>query len=248
MKRSAVLWLVFILFMFARNSFAAGNVQSFKEANQVYADGKYQDAIKTYQEILKSSPSAEVYYNLASAFIKDKQLGNAVLNYERAKRLNPRDPDIRSNLSYMNRLIEYKVEDKRSWYFRTIMDLLGFFRPIECWLLFLGSYSIFLVGLLISMIRRRPLLNKFNTVLLSVVVIALLPLFLKYSETGMKNDAVVTAKQAEVRYGPSTVDRIAFRLVEGLKVSVHDHKQDWSRIKLIDGRTGWVRDSEISVI
>ena len=248
-KRKSVVTALLILFLsFCGSSFAADAIQSFQEANQLYSDGKFSEAASIYQKLGQSKPSAEGYYNLANSNFKDKKLGYAILNYERAKRLDPRDPDIRSNLAYANRLIEYKIEDKRNWYFRKITDLVGYFKFEECWLLFLGSYFIFMIVLLVSFLRKRPLFGKAGNFFLTLVIISLFPLLLKFSETGMKDEAIVTVKQAEVRYGPSTVDRIAFRLVEGLKVSVHDHKQDWYRIRLKDERSGWVRDSEVSVI
>lgn len=243
---------IFVLFTFLIGFgsllFAEDGVITFQKANQLYADGKYSEAVSSYQDLLKSEKFAEIYYNLGNAHFKDKQIGKAILNYERAKRLDPRDPDIRSNLAYANRLIEYKIEDKRSWYLRKINELISYLRFEECWLLFLGSYSIFLISVLFAFVRKRPLFGKMNNVFLILVIIALFPLLLKFGESGMNQEAIVTAKQAEVRYGPSTVDRIAFRLVEGLKVAIHDHKQDWYRILLRGGRSGWVRESELSVI
>ncbi len=230
------------------NSFAAEPLSSFQEANRLYADGKFSEAAAIYEKLVESKPSAEIYYNLGNVYFKDKQIGKAILNYERAKRFAPRDSDIRSNLSYANHLIEYKIEDKRNWYVRQTTYLVDYFKFGECWLLFLGSYSIFLIVLLIAFIRKRPLFGKLSAVLFTLLIISSCPLLLKFWETGIKNEAVVTVKQAEVRYGPSTVDRIAFRLVEGLKITLHDHKQDWYRIRLLDGRSGWVRDSEINII
>lgn len=228
--------------------FAAEINQTFQKANQLYADGKYSEAVSSYQDLLKSKKFAEIYYNLGNAHFKDKQIGKAILNYERAERLDPRDPDIRSNLAYANRLIEYKIEDKRSWYLRKINELISYLRFEECWLLFLGSYSIFFISVLIAFVRKCPLFGRINFVFLTLVIFALFPLLLKFGESGMNQEAIVTTKQAEVRYGPSTIDRIAFRLVEGLKAAIHDHKQDWYRIRLRDGRSGWVRESELSVI
>lgn len=227
---------------------AADLAPSFKEANQLYADGKFSEAIPIYEKLILSKPSAEVYYNLGNAFFKEGQIGKAILNYERAKRLNPRNPDVRANLAYANHLIEYKIDDQRNWYVRKTIDLVSYFKFEECWLLFLGSYTIFLISLLIALIRKRPLWGRLSAVLLTLMIISACPLLLKFGETGMTSEAVITVKQAEVRYGPSTVDRIAFRLVEGLKVGVDDRKPDWLRIQLRDGRSGWVRGSELSLI
>ena len=221
---------------------------TFSEANKLYAEGKFSEAAKIYEALAKTKPSAEIYYNLGNAYFKANQIGKAILNYERAKRLAPRDGDVRANLAYVNRLIEYKVEDKRNFYVRQTTRLVSYFKFEECWLLFLASYSIFLIVLLIALIRKHPLFGRLSAVLLTLLIISSCPMLLKFGETGMKNEAVVTVKQAEVRYGPSTQDRIAFRLVEGLKVTLPDHKEDWYRIRLLDGRSGWIRDSEISII
>ena len=243
------LWLgLFLLTMLLPFGSASPVVDNFQKANELYASGKYSEAVKEYQKVIQASPVAEVFYNLGNAYFKDKQIGNAILNYERAKRLDPRDSDVRSNLIYANQLIEYKIEDKRNWLLRQIAAGADYLRFKECWLLFLGSYFIFTLFLAFSFIRKRLVFGKLGTTLFIILIVCLFPLLLKLSENRMKDEAVITAKQAEARYGPSTLDRIAFRLPEGLKVSVEDSRQDWQRIRLKDGRSAWVRGSEMSII
>lgn len=228
--------------------FANPMVDGFQKANELYANGKYSEAVKEYQKIAQAGPAAETFYNLGNAYFKDKQIGNAILNYERAKRLNPRDSDIRLNLNYANQLIEYKIEDKRNWLFRQMAAGVDYLRFEECWLLFLGSYFIFTLFLAFSFIRKQVVFGKLGTTLFILLVVCIFPLLFKLSEHRMKDEAIVTVKQAEARYGPSTLDQIAFRLPEGLKVSVEDSKQDWNRIRLKDSRSAWVRSSEMSII
>ena len=57
--------------------------------------------------------------------------------------------------------------------------------------------------------------------------------------------AIVTAREAQVRYGPSESDQLAFRLGEGLKLYVMDHREEWSRVLLVNGESGWVRNDQI---
>lgn len=242
--------LFFFLFIFVRPIFSAsGVVDDFREANQLYRDGKYDEAAKAYEGIAKSKGSFEVYYNLGNAYFKSKKPGLAILNYERARHLKPRDPDVRSNLAYANRLIEYKIEDKRNWYVRKIDSFLHLVTFQECWVSVLGAYFIFVVGLLISLIRRKqPMFGRSGALGLVFVIFCSFPLFLKYGEYGAGRPGIVTEAQVEVRYGPSSSDRIAFRLVEGLEVSLHDEKQDWYRIQLKDGRSGWASQSQVTPI
>ena len=221
----------------------------FVEANQFYRDGKYAEAAKVYEELIKSKPMAEVYYNLANAYFKEKKLGLAILNYERARRLQPRDSDVLANLAYASRLIEYKIEDKRNWYLRKKSELLQFVTLAECWVVALGVYLIFIAYVLISLtLKQQSVFGKAGALLLTLSMLASVPLFLKYGELKTGRMAIVTEGQAEVRYGPSANDRIAFRLVEGFPVSLKDERKDWYRIQLNDGRVGWAAQSQVTPI
>jgi tetratricopeptide (TPR) repeat protein len=83
----------------------------FARANQLYEEGRYQEAVAKYEEILASGmQDGRVYYNLGNAYFKQDKLGPAILNYERAQRLMPRDEDIKVNLAYARSQIVDKVE------------------------------------------------------------------------------------------------------------------------------------------
>src|SRR4029453_14353324 len=73
----------------------------FFRGNALYADGRYADAAAAYEQILaKGVASTSTYFNLGNAYLKENQLGRAVLAYERAARLAPGDPDLRANLAF----------------------------------------------------------------------------------------------------------------------------------------------------
>jgi len=242
-----------IIFMFICLPFGFSNIamaaQSFQETNALYQDGKYSEAAAAYEALLKSNPSPEIYYNLANAYFKDKKIGLAILNYERAKKLTPRDQDIRSNLLYMNRLLEYKVEDKRNWYLRKTSTALEYVTSEECWTAALAAYLIFIVGFLFAVLfRKKPLFGTGGALAFSLVLLCFVPLFLKYSVLGSRHKAVVTSPKADVHYGPSEADRLAFRLVEGLTVAIRDERENWYRIELTDGRSGWVPRAQVTSI
>lgn len=243
-------WFLFGLglFIIPPSLSGADSLESrFAGANQLYRDGKHDEAARLYEEIIAAEPNFEVYYNLGNAYFKSKRLGKAILNYERARRLSPRDRDVLENLAYVNQLIEYKIEDKRNWFLRKKSELVSYLTFHECWLFALGAYFVFVVGILISFIRREDIrFGKLRILSLVLVVFCSLPLFLKFAEKGMSRQGIVTEKQAEVRYGPSRSDRIAFRLVEGLAILIDDEKENWLRIRLRDSRSGWVPQSEVT--
>lgn len=243
-----LLILIFCLFLSFSLTFA-DQASRFSEANELYHDGKYLEAAKIYEELAKQKPLAEIYYNLGNAYFKAKKIGLAKLNYKRASQLKPRDRDILVNLAYLDRLIEYRIDDKRNWYVRKKSEFLKYVMLSECWALALGGYLIFVVGFFVSLLmKRRLLFGKSGALAVSFVIFCSLPLLLKFGEVGLGPPAIVIEPQTEVRYGPSTSDRIAFRLVEGLEVSLSDQRKDWYRISLNDGRSGWVPQSQVTPI
>ena len=74
-----------------------------QQADSAYSADKFQDAVELYnQAINEYGSSSKLYYNLGNAYYRCGNLGQAVLNYERALRLDPTDNNTRANLEFVN--------------------------------------------------------------------------------------------------------------------------------------------------
>lgn len=222
----------------------------FSQANALYREGKYKEAAAAYRTLYGEYPETPVFsYNLANSLYRSKQLGPSILFYERAQKADPRNPDIRHNLNYARGSVAYRVEDKRNWYLKAGEKVLEYFREKEVYILSLLAFFVFAAAWVIHLFRERNLqwgaVRKFSGILLLIV----LPLAAaKNIEARVMKDAIILAKEAEVRYGPSISDQIAFRIGEGVKVYVIDSRQDWSRIILVNGESGWIKNSQLEQV
>lgn len=78
----------------------SGFASAFDEANQQFKSGDFAGAAAAYEKLLTTEgPRASVYYNLGNSYQQLKQYGPAILAYERARLLTPRDPDLLANLA-----------------------------------------------------------------------------------------------------------------------------------------------------
>jgi tetratricopeptide (TPR) repeat protein len=222
----------------------------FDSANQSYRDARYEEAKGLYEELAKAFPEMpSVFYNLGNTYFRLGKMGRAVLAYETAQELDPRNSDIRSNLKYVKSLLEYKMEDKRNWYLRAEEQAVHFFTEQELQITFLACLFVFLSSWVwVSWFRRGLPWGWFRKSLLYLVLVMAVLTGAKYIQTHVIRDAVIIVSDAEVRYGPSLNDQIAFRLGEGLKVYVLDRREAWSRILLLNGEGGWIQNVDVGEV
>jgi tetratricopeptide (TPR) repeat protein len=77
----------------AAASAAPQGTDTWARANEEFAAGRFQEALELYQSITRTGEtSATLFYNIANTHYRIGQLGEAILNYERALVLEPRHP------------------------------------------------------------------------------------------------------------------------------------------------------------
>lgn len=123
---AAVLLLVFVA---AGMSRADETAQAFEHGNQLYLQAKYPDAITQYEKIIANGwESGELYFNLGNAYYKSGNIQRAILNYERAAQMLPRDDDVQFNLQLANLQVVDKIDAvPRLFIYRWIDIMLALF-------------------------------------------------------------------------------------------------------------------------
>lgn len=83
---------------------------NFNLGDAYYKQGRYDDAIKSYQSALTESESpeqkAKVYHNIGNSLLKDKKIKPSIEAYKNSLKLNPWDEDTKYNLSYALSLLK----------------------------------------------------------------------------------------------------------------------------------------------
>ncbi|MBU3760040.1 MAG: tetratricopeptide repeat protein [Candidatus Omnitrophica bacterium] len=228
----------------------AAGPDAFEKANRLYTDGKFQEAKELYIQLSQEfKDDAAFLYNWGNSAYRLGQSGEAILAFERALKRDPRNADIRANLNHARSGLEYKIEDKRNWYLKAAEEALGYFRDQEINLLAMAAYSLFMAACLTGLLFRRGLpWGPWRKASAWFFAFSLLLAGIKYCDTAYFKDAVITSREAEVRYGPSVSDRTAFRLGEGLRAYQVDARRGWRRIVLVNNEGGWIKDSDLQLV
>jgi tetratricopeptide (TPR) repeat protein len=225
---------------------------AFEKGNQAYKDGEFAAALEYYEQALQvHGPLSEIYYNMGNVYFKQNKKGLALVHFLRARARSPRNPEIDKNIAYLKSLLEYKIDDRTSWYTAQLRKILWSFTRQE---LSVGAWGSVLVLLLIMFLwlfvdgKARSFLN---VVILTQVILTVCMGPMVFGKTYFAHPgshAVVVKKEAAVRYGPSKDDKVMFNLVEGLDLYVIDRRAEWSRIVLLNKETGWVSNKSIELV
>ncbi len=229
---------------------------AFREANTLYSEERYVEAAALYEEIVDGGfANADVLYNLGNAYYKSGDLGEAVLAYERALKLQSSHEDARQNLTFVGELLA----DRRQPVGGAVSDFFGkvFERLTVDRLAVLTSVLYFaLFGLLTVAVLRLGLsgwtsgwLGRVVAALVVSVVVVGGTLAFRTAQVRGDVEAVVLAEEVGVRTGPGEDFVLEFRLHEGTKVRVDESRDDWVRVS-VPGTdlNGWMPDGTMERI
>ena len=88
----------------------------FAFGNEAYAEGKYDEALSFYRGAIKQKGySASLLYNMGNAYYHKKDVGQAILHYERALYLDPGNTDIQANLGLARKDFGLIAEPAPGW-------------------------------------------------------------------------------------------------------------------------------------
>jgi tetratricopeptide (TPR) repeat protein len=219
------------------------------QANKAYADQDFSKAQELYEQILGTgNESAQLYFNLGNAFYKQGDNLRAILNYERARRLAPRNADIDFNLKIANQFVVDNIEQLPRPFFSRWWNTLSGFSSADGWarwsVLF---FLVFLILLGTYFFSSRLSIRKlaFYTALFSATLT-----ILTFSLAGRQNSlmkdrtsALIQCPRVSVKSAPTVTGTDLFMIHEGLKVKITDQLDKWREIELTDGNKGWVNDS-----
>lgn len=208
----------------------------FKSANARYDAGKFAEAAAAYEKI--EPKTANVYFNLGNALFRQERFGLAVLNYERARRLAPRDPDILANLQFAHQRLS--VEDQPRLLRRIVES-----RTANEW----SRYELASLWLTVLAIAGGIWLPRVRAGMILIAAIAGVATVATASAlfiaTRAAPTAIVVAGHAEARFAPSADATIHFQLSEGSKVAIREDRGAWIEVARADDQQGWVKSESL---
>ena len=220
-----------------------------------YEAGLWTDAASSFEAIAATGiESADVYYNAGNAYFKAGDYPKAILNYERALKVDPSHKDARFNLEFASSQVQDKIDSVPEFFLRGWMRNLCYTMGSNSWavlslLLLALTLALALLFILGSSAGKRRLGFFTGIAAFLLFVLTLSMAIWQKKDFEKADDAIVMVPVSSVKSSPSSEGaKDLFVLHEGTKVKVLDEVGSWRNIQLSDGREGWMKSSDMEVI
>lgn len=222
----------------------AVRASDFDAANQLYDQGKFAEARAAYQKLANAGEvSANLFYNLGNANQRLGNLGEALLDYERALALDSGHAEARANLKLL-RGQTGAVPWPGSW-----IDRLFPWRWIDAHVVagcIAGWAAVFLLfAIFTTQAREKSGLWFGAVVALSIAGYSAAAVWHIEQDRML---AVVTAKAAEVHLAPAESAAPATVLPAGSEVRVLSERGDWIYCALPTQGRGWIQGKALGLV
>jgi tetratricopeptide (TPR) repeat protein len=223
---------------------------------EAYTAGDYATALSAWEGVRDTGlQSQELSYNLGNAYFKTGETARAILWYERALKADPSDADAAYNLAFAQSLTQDRIDTVPEFFLEAGGRKMCWLLPSNTWavlsLVFLAITLALALLFLLGPTRRTRKLGFF------IGIVALLCTFLcwdfaqwQWSDARKQDTAILMRPVSAVKSSPSADSgKDLFILHEGTKVNITDGSmRQWKRIRVADGKEGWVETSQIEVI
>lgn len=234
---------------------SAGLDSLWNAAVASYGQGDYQAACDDFTGIyMHGLSSVELLTNIADCHFKNDEIGQAILFYERALKLDPSNADARYNLSIAQGYTRDKIEPVPELFVKEFFRNVCYSLSSDTWtVIFLVLFCLVLVCVAVYFLSESKSWRMAGffiaIVALLVAVWCLCNASHQRSEALSDDNAVMTYSVGVVNSAPAIgAGNTLFEIHEGTKVHIIESLGEWTRISIADGREGWMLTSNLTVI
>lgn len=246
--------LIIIFSTLALETYSQTTKEIFAEANSLYKQGVYDEALNNYQKIVDMGyQSADLYFNLGNCFYKLDKIAPAILYFKRAIKLEPNMDDAKFNLKMARKKTVDKIEEIPKTFIAKFWKSLTSIMTIYHWSILSIVLAFFSsISFLIYFFSNNSSSKMVNFVIsLSTFFIMIISIVIAKQQTVWQKkhkEAVIMTKNSYVKVAPTQNSGDSFILHEGTEILVVDEIDEWLRVKLLDGKIGWIHSDDISYI
>jgi len=226
----------------------------FTKGNQLYEQGKFEEALNEYKTIIKSAYESEfLYFNMGNAYYRVQKYPMAILYYEKAKLMAPSNDDIQANLALAKTKIVDKIEILQDFFLLSLVKGFVMLAQYRTWFtlsIITFALSLIFAGFFLFGVQMK--IRKISLTLLVLFFVVSMVSLVSGNSQLKRNTAhdfaIITTPTLSVKSAPDLNGTDLFVIHEGAKVKVISQSGNWREVKFENGNVGWIKESDFERI
>lgn len=268
--KSKILILLMLIGLCPIASFSENRIV---EADSAYSGKEYERAVSLYTaEMLENGTSAALLFNIGNAYFQMGDYGNAMLNWLRARRLDPSNKEINTNINYLQSRVEdsnkaeqkgkrLKVTPDEPSFFQSVYASIAEDVSSNLWaVLGAAAFILFMVCVALYIFTRNVALRKTGffggMICFMVSLLFVVFAFMGAKTANARDQGVVTAYKVSLLTEPGKTTDAAKGgvLTKGTKVQILSEEVDaegnvtWFKVRLNTDYIGWIAASDMEIV
>lgn len=206
----------------------------FELGMRSYKNADYAAAAKYFEDAARGGYGAAAYHNAGNAYAKMQKPGLAILNYERARYINPRSPETIANISAVSKAAGVPESP------RGFAD--SFFGELSNaeWIIAAscGFWAMLAFAVMPIFLRRKKAAFKAAAILGAAIMCLGISGSIYWSR--MRNTAISVSPDALLKLSPAQNAPAIATFAEGKRAIIKDRKGAYLLLSAPDKKTGWV--------
>ena len=191
--------------------------------------------------------SNAIYYNLGNCYYKIQDWANAIWHYEKSLLLK-KDINTLENLELTKLKIKDKIQPLPQLFYKKWWNNLINLQTTKSWqiLSLICIWTLLIFHIINKFMKYK---KKYVVYFLSILLTILLSItFSSYQLKYNTFQAIIFSSSVNVNSAPTEKSKNLFSLHSGTKVTILDRIDNWVKIKIEDGKDGWIQDSNCKIL
>ena len=238
-----------LLLALAATAPATQGARTFMDGTEAYRNGDWPAAIAAFERLADAgTDSGKLFYNLGNAYLKNDDLGRALLWYERALKRIPDDPDLRFNYNYALTLTKDERGERESPLLRILFFWKYQLSPSTVrWIAIVFNAALW-TALSVLVIRKKRLLRTSIILTAAATLIFSATAAFNFVEATQVRHAVILPGQVAVRSGFTDAATQLFVLHAGTRVRVERQTDTHLLVRYTEDKIGWINKADAGII
>lgn len=243
--RKYTIILAFFMLPFTGYSADPASIVTPEAALTLYDEGKFDKAMEYYKSVYDPQcPAPALLYNIANCLCQKGDLPKALVYYEKAHRLSPRDSDIIENMNFVKRKLGLSESCTVSHPRELVKYICFSLRPDQWLLIAAAGWALISLSLVLRHYVKGSKWISLALFACSVIIVSAVAVMYEYSTEYDSATAVIIAKHPAVYALPSEkANKTDARLNAGDEVKIEEVRTDWTRVRAPEV-SGWIKTSD----